>query len=116
MRTLTVRRKKSLIGCASTVYLYLSCGEAEATSRISGIPCHPVGKLKNGETLSLEITENPQFFFVAYSRTMPESYFASYPIPEGTQNVRLYTRPRCNPFAGNPFSVYPEEDPELTRK
>ena len=46
MRTLTLTRKKSFVGCACAVMIYLYCPQEEATEYLGNIPCKKVGELK----------------------------------------------------------------------
>lgn len=110
MRKLTLQRKKTFVACACAVYLYVSCPESEASARLGGVPCKNVGKIKNGQTVTIEIPDEAVRFFVAYSRTLPESYHTYCTIPAGTEDITLGTKPKFSPFEGNPFSIYAVEN------
>ena len=45
---MTLTRKKSFVGCACAVMIYLYCPQEEATEYLGNIPCKKVGELKNG--------------------------------------------------------------------
>lgn len=109
MRKLKLERKKSFVGCACAVMIYLYCPQEEATEALGKIPCKKVGELKNGQSAEYEIAEEATVVFVAFSRSTPRSFFTQYTIPAGTEDVSLYTKPKFNPFAGNPFTIYPAE-------
>lgn len=107
MRTLTLTRKKSFVGCACASDLpLLSAGGGD---RYSQYPCKKVGELKNGQSASYEIGEDATVVFVAFSRSTPRSFYVRYSVPAGTENVALMTKPKFNPLEGNPFSIYPAE-------
>ena len=109
MRTLTLTRKKSFVGCACAVMIYLYCPQEEATEYLGNSPCKKVGELKNGQSASYEIGEDATVVFVAFSRSTPRSFYVRYSVPAGTENVALMTKPKFNPLAGNSFSIYPAE-------
>ncbi len=112
MRKLTLERKKSIIACLGTTFPYLSCDEAEATRRLGGVPVKPMGKLKNGKTMEMEIPDEACTLFVAFSKAFPDSYFTYYCIPAGNADLKLYTKSTFNPMLGNPFIIFDENGNE----
>ncbi|MDE6758664.1 MAG: hypothetical protein K2J89_05240 [Clostridia bacterium] len=100
MRKLSIKRKWSIIECASKIYLYVQCPEEEKTYKIDGIACKQIGLFKNGKTVELDIWEEETEVFVV-SSTMQ----ASFTVPAGTDNVSLLAVPSYNPMQGNPFKI-----------
>ena len=112
MRKVTLERKKSFVACLCAVYPYLSCGEAEAQRRLGGVPVKPVGKLKNGKTIEIEIPDEACTLFVAFSKNFPYSYFTHFCIGAGTDDIKLYTKSTFNPALGNAFVIFDENGNE----
>lgn len=100
MRKLTLKRKWSLIECASRIYLYVQSSIEQADAEIDGIDCRALGRLKNGKTVTVDIPDDATAVFVV-SSTMQ----ASYTIPAGTADVSLLAKPSYNPAQGNPFTI-----------
>lgn len=108
MRKLIMKRKKSVIGCAMRVFV---CTETEKSGDFNlGLKrLEKRGTLRSGETCSFEIPEEGGDVYVVYSKTMPQSFHTKYTVGTGTEDVRLYTSPRFNPFKGNPFGITTSE-------
>ena len=102
MRTLTVTRNKTFVGCASKIRIYVE-DYVSPEITILDTPCRLLGILKNGETQSFEIAEEAvKVFAIAdkYSRKYCNEF---YPIPAGIDPVSLSGQCRYNPTGGNPF-------------
>ena len=63
MRTLTITRNKTFVGCAGKLKVYIEDYQAPEMT-ILDTPCRQIGILKNGETQSFEITEEAVKVFV----------------------------------------------------
>ncbi len=56
MRKLTIKRQKSIVACLMKVKFYIE-DRANGNHNVNGIPCRLLGKLKNGEEKTFEISE-----------------------------------------------------------
>ncbi len=110
MRKLTLQRKKSFIACLCSIYVYISCEKEKAERTLGNIPCKLMGKLKNGKSIVLDISEEPTHVFVAYSRNFPEKYHTSFYLLPGKEDVSLFTEPEFNPANGNPFTIFEKQN------
>lgn len=105
MRKLTVNRKRSFVACFCGVYIYVQCAAEKSDITLDGIPCKNMGRLKNGKSITVNVPENAFKAFVAYSKTQPQNYHSAFAVPEGNNDVTLYTRPYYDPAMGNPFTL-----------
>ncbi len=103
MRKLTVKRKWSIIECASKIYLYVQCAARNATHEFDGKHFTQY-RLKNGKEVSLDILDDPTIIMIE-SSTMS----VSYTVPEGSTDITLLAKPHYNPACGNPFTIEPIE-------
>lgn len=99
MRKLSVKRKWSIVECASKIRLFVQCDDESATHKIDGKPFREYA-LKNGKTVTCEIGDEETAVLIA-SSTMQ----AEYTVAAGTQDVELETKPKYNPMQGNPFII-----------
>ncbi len=102
MRTLTLKREKSFVGCLAKANVYIEDAEANELS-IGGVPCRKIGTLKSGETKSFKISEAEAKLFVIADSLSKDFCNDFYQIPTGTDDVSLSGRNRFNPAAGNAF-------------
>ncbi len=103
MRKLTVKRKWSIVECASKIYLYVQCAARIATHEFDGKHFTQY-RLKNGKAVELDILDEPTVVMIE-SSTMR----VSYTVPEGSTDIKLLTKPHYNPACGNPFTIEPIE-------
>ncbi len=103
MRKLTVKRKWSIIECASKINLYVQCGARNSMQELEGDQFTQF-RLKNGKSISLDIPDEPTLVMIA-SSTMS----VPYTVPEGSTDVTLLAKPHYNPAHGNPFTIEPIE-------
>ena len=101
MRKVKLKRKFSIVECASRINLAVQCADEEADFNMrENLPCKYLGKLKNGKTVEFEIGNEETKIFVE-SSTM----FAEYTIPAGSEDVSLIAYPKYNLMQGNPFTI-----------
>ena len=105
MRKLTVNRKRSFVACACGVYIYVQCKNGQADLTLDGVPCKNMGKVKNGKSITVDVSTDEFKAFVVYSKTQPQNYHSAFTVPAGESDVTLYTRPYYNPAMGNPFTL-----------
>ena len=99
MRKLSVKRKWSIIECASKIYLYVQCPEEYATHNIDGKNSREY-RLKNGKTVTTDIFDEETLIYID-SSTMN----VSYTVAAGTEDVNLLAKPHYNFAQGNPFTI-----------
>ena len=102
MRYLVIKRRKSFVGCAMKVKVYIedaACGD----TIINGVSCSRLGTLKNGEEASFLIPEEEAKVFVVGDRLTRNLYNDFCTIPAGSEDVHLSGVIDHNAFAGNPF-------------
>lgn len=99
MRKLYVKRKWSIIECASRIYLYVQCPAEYATHKF-GDKSFAEYALKNGKTVAVDILDE-QTEVIIESSTMQ----ATYTVPAGSGDVSLIASPKFSPANGNPFTI-----------
>lgn len=102
MRTLTVTRGKTFVGCASKIRIYVEDYTAPEIT-VLDTPCRLLGTLKNNETQSFEITEEAVKIFAIADKASKNYCNEFYPIPAGIDPVTLSGQCRYNPMNGNAF-------------
>jgi len=105
MRKLTINRKKKIVACAMKVYVYLET-RVDEDIVLDGIPCKKIDFLKNGKSITFDIPKQAINVFVVYDKFSPTKYKCKYLIPEGTEDVLLFTSARYGLFNGNHFELY----------
>ena len=101
MRKLTVKRKWSIVECASKIYLYVQCSKKNSTHNVGGNYFMQI-RIKNGKTVTADILDEPTIIMIGSSTAYTE-----YTVPAGTADVNLVAKPHYNPAAGNPFTFEP---------
>lgn len=110
MRTLTIHRKKSFVGCLMKDQVYIRDMNAGELT-IEGVPCRKLGDLKNGETKTFQIEEGEQQIFLIVDKVSKEYCNATVTIPAGQEDVCLSGKHKfvlgSNPFCfdGIPMSA-----------
>ena len=100
MRKLTIKRKWSIIECASKIYLFVQCSEEEGKHKFGDVNFKEVDLLKNGKTLTVDIWDEETAVLV-----MSSTMQATFVVPAGTEDVSLLAVPKYNPMQGNPFII-----------
>lgn len=102
MRYLTIKRTKSIVGCLSTMKVYVE-DHFHGEITINNIPCRKLGELKNGEINSFEIEERALKVFVIADRISKSYCNEYYQLSEGQKDVFLSGQNRFNIASGNAF-------------
>lgn len=102
MRTLTILRRKSFVGSAGTMKVYIEDPLVNDLT-INGVSCRKLGNLKNGQQTDFLIGEEAARVYVVADKLSKSFSNDFYPIPAGTEPVFLSGKNRYNPFAGNPY-------------
>jgi len=117
MRKLTVKRRKSFVGCLATMKFYVedaACGDLV----IAGTPCRKLGELKNNEEKTFEIGNDGVKVFAIADKASKDYCYDAYAVPAGEEDVYLSGVNRFNPAAGNAFLFDGNDAPDVaqTRK
>lgn len=100
MRKLTIKRKWSIVECASKISLLVEIHEGEGNGKTNdGVGCKEL-PFKNGKSITLDITNDATQICVL-SSTMR----VVYTIPAGDSDVNLIAYPKYDPSQGNPFVI-----------
>ena len=120
MRTVTIARKKSFVGCLGVMKVYIE----DATSTDLTVPVYvneqteeninfrKVGELKNGQEISFEADNEAARVMVIADRVSKDWCNDCYRLPEGDEDILLTGRNIFNPTAGNPFRFDGNDMPE----
>ncbi len=103
MRTVTITRHKTFVGCAGTLKIYISDPAGELV--INDIPCRQLGLLKNGKTETFYIDEEAHRLFFIFDKISRNYCNEFTDIAPGMENVILSGKNHYNPAAGNPFRL-----------
>lgn len=98
MRKLIVKRKWSIVECASKVHLYVQCPKRNSTDIIDGVYYRAI-RMKNGKTVETDILDEPTMLIIGSSTAG-----TPYTVPAGTEDVKLMVRPHYDPAHGSPFT------------
>lgn len=115
MRNLTIKRNKAYAGCAVKSKVYIE-DPAGTDMVIDGVSCRKLGDLKNGEEKTFQIGEEAARIFVIVGKASASYCKDEYPLPAGTEDVRLTGKHYYNLNYGNPFVFDGTEDREFLKK
>lgn len=101
MRSLTIKRNKSVVGCAAKDLVYIRDFQNPEVT-IEGVPCRKLGQLKNGEEKTFTIGAEEQQIFLIVDLLSKERCNASITIPEGQEDVYLSGKHHFS-LGSNPF-------------
>lgn len=102
MRTITIKRTKSLIGSISKMKIYIEDQYADEI-KINGTPCKKVGVIKNGGEISFLIENTATKIFVISDKISKNYCNEYYQIPEGNEDITLTGKNKFNIINGNAF-------------
>lgn len=112
MRELTITRRKSFVGCAGRLKVYIE-DPAAAELIINNSPCRKLGDLKNGETKLFLIPSEACKIFVIAGRVSRNYCFDYYKLPAGEEPVTLTGKACFNLATGNAFRFDGVTDPQI---
>ncbi len=102
MRTVTIKREKSFVGCLAKMKVYIEDPESNGIT-IGGVPCRMLGTLRNGETEAFQVGEESRKIYVI-ADTLSKDYCNDfYQLPEGSEYLSLSGKTSFNPATGNAF-------------
>ena len=85
MRKVRITRKKNFSAFFSKVYLYLE--DEKGTIEIATKKCRCVGILKNGEALTLSVSDEEHQLYASIGSYTPYSNVDCYTIPKGNKDI-----------------------------
>ena len=112
MRTLTIKRQKTFVGCAAKMKIYIE----DATSQeldINDVPCRKLGELKNGEEKKFLVEERSAKIFVIADKVSRNYCNDCYNLPEGDEDIFLSGKNKFNLGNGNAFRFDGVTDREI---
>ncbi len=115
MKTVTIRRNKTFVGCAAKLKVYLE--DPNGTDlEIDNHPLRKLGELKNGEEKSFEIPESDldRRLYIAVDKMSREICNDFYVIPAGEGDLSLSGKCHFNPAIGNAFRFDGNTGAEVT--
>lgn len=102
MRSLTIKRRKSFVGCAMKLKVYIEDYSSHDLV-ISDIPLRKLGDIKNGEQKTFEVDDTPARVYVIADKLSKGYCNEYYTLPEGSDNIYLEGACKYNPLNGNAF-------------
>ena len=114
MRNLIIKRRKSFVGCAVKMKVYLE-DPVSGDLTINGVLCRKLGDLKNNEEKIFPIGSEEARVFVIADKLSKNYCNEFIRIPAGEEDVRLSGKNHFNPFAGNPFWFDGQADLEVLK-
>ena len=111
MRNLTITRRKTFVGCAIKMKVYIEDPQAGELS-IQDTPCRKLGELKSGETATFAIEETAAKVFVIGDAASKNYCFDFYALPEGQEDIALTGKNHFNLTTGNAFLFDNNDNPE----
>ncbi len=115
MKTVTIRRNKTFVGCAAKLKVYLEDPDGTDLT-IDGLALRKLGELRNGEEKSFEIPESDRDrrLYVAFDKMSREICNDFYVIPAGEGDLSLSGKCHFNPAIGNAFRFDGNTGAEVT--
>ncbi len=112
MRTLTIKRTKSFVGCLAKMKIYIEDPTSQDLT-IHHVPCRKIGTIKNGEEVSFEIGEQAMKIFVIADKFSRNYCNEFYQLTEGSEDVFLSGKNQFNPAVGNAFRFDNNDNAEV---
>ncbi len=112
MRNLTIQRGKSFVACLVKLKVYIEDPVMNDLT-INGTPCRKLGEIKNGETVTFAISDNPGKVYVIADKLSKGYCNEYYNIPGGSEDVYLTGKCHFNPTIGNAFTFDNNTDADV---
>ncbi len=62
--------------------------------------------LKNGKSITFDISQDDCYIYIVFDKNFPKKFHTKYLLEAGNENVALFTKPKLDPFRGNPFIIF----------
>ena len=102
MRNLTIKRRKTFVGCAVKMKVYIEDPYSNDII-INNVSCRKLGTLKNNEEKTFVIEDNAAKVFVIADKLSKNYCNEFYQLPAGSEDVYLTGKNKLNLASGNPF-------------
>ena len=114
MRNLTINRKKSFVGCAEKMKIYIEDPSSNDLV-INNVSCRKLGTLKNNEEKTFVIEDSQAKVFVIADKLSKGYCNEFYQLPEGQEDVYLTGKNKFNLATGNAFRFDNNNNAEVLR-
>ncbi len=114
MRNLTIKREKTFASSLIKMKIYIEDYETRDIT-INGIPCRKLGKVKNGESVTFQIENQPAKVFVISDKLSKGFSNDFYQLDGGEEDIFLSGENRYNPLSGNAFRFHNNDNPEALK-
>ena len=101
-RILTITRRRAMTAALSKMKVYIE-DPIYGDVNVSGVPCHALGELRNGETKQFYIDSGKRKIFVVCNGSEAFEGNQAYEIPAGTDDIYVSGKNYYAPYEGNPF-------------
>lgn len=103
MRTLTIHREKTFVGCIMPVYIYIT-DEFDGDIKIKGEKCRLLGSVGNGQTKTFTISGRKAALYGACGKG--DLYKDRLELPCSEKNITLSGKCTLGQNKGNPFRFH----------
>lgn len=111
MRNLIIKRDKSFVASLVTMKVYIE-DRTSSDIVIDNVPCRKLGNLKNGETKTFQIGDEPARVYVIADKMSRNYCNDFYQLFYGTEDVFLAGKNKYNQITGHPFLFHNNNNPE----
>ena len=112
MRNLTITRRKTFVGSAVKMKIYIEDPNAGELT-IQNVPCRKLGELKNGETVTFSIGDEAAKVFAIAGNASKDYCCDCYQLSEGEEDITLTGKNHFNLANGNAFLFDGNDSPEV---
>lgn len=102
MRNLTIRRRKSFVGCLGKLKIYVE-DRVSGDLTINDVPCRKIGELKNGQENTFVIGNEATRVYAIFDKLSKDYCNDYFDIPAGDYDLLLTGKNEYNPANGNAF-------------
>lgn len=105
-RKVTLERKRSFVASIMKIYVYIQSRES-SDLKLDDIDLKLIDPpLKNGKSITFDAPTDEVYVYVVFDKHFPKKFNAKFLIEAGEEDVKLFTKPRLNPYKGNPFTIF----------
>ncbi len=114
MRNLTIKRRKTFVGCAVKMKIYIEDPYSNDIV-INDVSCRKLGTLKNNEEKTFQIEDNQAKVFVIADKLSKNYCNEFFQLPEGQEDVYLTGKNKLNLANGNAFRFDNNDNEEVIK-
>ncbi|MGN0807676.1 MAG: hypothetical protein ACI4MN_04425 [Candidatus Coproplasma sp.] len=112
MKKITITRNKAYAACLAKANIYVCDGGDVYDLEINGFRCKHYGKIKNGETRTIEVPDTATRVYITFDKLSAGYCNDVYILPEGIEEINLTGKCEFNPATGNAFRFDNNDNPE----